>query len=163
MLRHSFLLVPAPGREEEAVSALTRWLRAVEALPGFHGGAVLREYAHEFKGFPDLLTLTYDLDRDTRHTFWEAAKALPDPMRPDIGDDIPPDQSAIIFAGESHSHPGGGHEDQSHDHVDGHEHASVDQLDFNRGGGLFARVLHVHAEVLADTTRHASAAVGERG
>lgn len=161
MLRHTFLLVPAPGREEEAVAALTTWLSAVEGLPGFHGGAVLREYAHEFKGFPDVLALTYDLDRDTRHTFWESAKALPDPMRPDIGDDIPPDQSAIIFAGEAHSHSAAGEHDHAHDDADGHDHAS-DQLDFNRGGGLFARVLHVHAEVLVDTTRYASAAVAVR-
>ena len=87
MHRHTFLLVPAPGRVEEAVSALSAWLEQVEHLPGFHGGAVLREYAGEFKGFPDVLTLTYDLDAETRHEFWEAAKALPDPMRPDIGDE----------------------------------------------------------------------------
>jgi hypothetical protein len=161
MHRHTFLLVPAPGREEEGVAALAAWLEEVQHLPGFHGGAVLREYAGEFKGFPDVLTLTYDLDAETRHAFWDAARALPDPMRPDTGDEIPPDQSALMFgsAGHAHSSAGSDH-DHQHDHGhDEHDHATLDQLDFNRGGGLFARVLHVHAEIVVDTTRRVAASV----
>jgi hypothetical protein len=156
MQRHTYLLVPAPGRGDEAVSALAAWLKQSEGLPGFHGGAVLREYAGEFNGFPDVLTLTYDLDRDTRHAFWDAAKALPDPMRPDVGDEVPPDQSATIFGNAGHSHDGAGDHDHDHPHGhshDEHDHPSADQLDFNRGGGLFARVLHVHSEILVDTAR----------
>src|SRR5258708_1355590 len=113
MLRHTFLLVPAPGRADEATAALQSCLLPVQHLPGFHGGAVLREYAHEFADLPEVLTLTYDLDRETRPQFWEAAKSLPDPMRPDVGDEIPPDQGATLLGGAGHAHAAG----QDHDHA----------------------------------------------
>jgi hypothetical protein len=57
-----------------------------------------------------------------------------------------------LLGSAEHSHSS----DDEHDHAhDDNRHASADHLDFNRGGGLFARVLHVHSEFLADTGRSA--------
>jgi len=158
--RHFFLLVPASGREDEAARALSDWLARVQDLPGFRGGAVLREYAGEFGGLPNVLALTYDLEPELRHAFWDTTSTLPDPMRPDLPGPIPPDQTAALLTDAGHTHTAD--HDDAHTHAGDHVHDIGEHLEFNRGGGLFARVLHVHSEILVDTTRPADYAALER-
>jgi hypothetical protein len=153
------LLVAAPGREDEAVQALTAWLSRAQEFPGFRGGAVLREYAGEFKDMPNVLALTYDLDsREVATAFADWVKTIPDPTRPDLPGPVPADQIGVLVSTVTqHSH---GH-DHDHDHT--HDHRPVGPgLEFNRGGGLFARLLHMHSEIVTDTSRQA-VAVGSDG
>jgi hypothetical protein len=69
---------------------------------------------------------------------WPKIEDKPTPIKSDIAGVQPADQGGLLF-------DGGG----THTHADGgsHEHPIVERLAFNRGGGLFARLLHVHAEV----------------
>jgi len=84
----------------------------------------------------------------------EAAKAFTaankraNPTLPDVPGPTPADQGAVLF-GSDHDHGDHGHD---HGHEHGHDHggqAPFAALDFNRGGGLFARLLHGHFEVAA--------------
>jgi hypothetical protein len=151
MLRHFHLFVAAPGREEEAERALRRWLDAVRDAPQFRGGAVVREYAGEFGDIRGALAVMYDVEsREEGRAFREHTKSVPNPMAQDLSGAEPVDQGAILFgeAGHVHNHA---HDDGHGDHV----HAAGDavaSLDFNRGGGLLARLMHGHFEILAYAT-----------
>lgn len=149
MLRHFHLFVSAPGRQSEAEEALREWLDNVKSAPQFRGGAVLREYAGEMGAVQSALAVIYDVaSREEGRAFREATKAIPNPMSQDIAGAEPPDQGAILFGRKAH-------EPQDHDHApdDAHSHlpASGVDLAFDRGGGLLARLMHGHFEVLADT------------
>ena len=151
MLRHFHLFVAAPGREEEAERALRHWLDAVREAPQFRGGAVVREYAGEFGDIRGALAVMYDVEsREGGRAFREHTSSVPNPMAQDRPGAEPADQGAILFgdAGHSHDHP---HNDGHGDHV----HAAADavaSLDFDRGGGLLARLMHGHFEILAQAT-----------
>ena len=58
--RDTFILVPSPGKGEEAQGVLTSWLRDIEGHEGYLGGAVLQESANEL--LPDTLVLTLDFE-----------------------------------------------------------------------------------------------------
>lgn len=148
MLRHFHLFVAAPGRQTEAEDALREWLENVGSAPQFRGGSVLREYAGEMGAVQSALAVIYDVEsRDEGRAFRESTKGIPNPMSQDIVGAEPPDQGAILFGRSAH-----GPEGHHHDTDDAHSHlpASGVDLEFDRGGGLLARLMHGHFEVLAD-------------
>lgn len=153
MLRHFHLFVAAPGRQTEAEEALHEWLDNVRSAPQFRGGSVLREYAGEMGGVHSALAVIYDVgSREEGRAFREATKAIPNPMSQDIAGAEPPDQGAILFGRAAHAP-----EDHKHDDDDAHSHVPTGgvDLDFDRGGGLLARLMHGHFEVMADTSADA--------
>ncbi len=161
MLRHFQLFAPAPGREAEAERALSRWLEAVSGVEAFRGGCVLREYAREFGDVEGALALTYDVDsREGGAAFREATASIPNPTRQDVPGGEVPDQWAVLFEASGHDHDHA-HEGDGHD---GHGHLGEDVatvLSYNRGGGLFARLMHGHFTVVSEATP-ASAVTADR-
>jgi hypothetical protein len=160
MLRNFQLFVAAPGRQEEAETELRRWLEAVASAPQFRGGAVVREYAGEFGEVRDALAVMYDVEsRDGNRAFREATKETPNPMAQDVSGGEPPDQGAILFAGGHHGHgpdadhTHGSHSDTGgvHEAEDGAGPSGLTSIEYNRGGGLLARLFHGHFEILAAT------------
>lgn len=149
MLRHFHLFVAAPGRQTEAEEALREWLDSVKSAAQFRGGSVLREYAGEMGAVQSALAVIYDVEsREEGRAFREATRAIPNPMSQDIAGAEPADQGAILFGRDAH-----GPEDHTHDTDDAHSHVPAGgvDLDFDRGGGLLARLMHGHFEVLTDT------------
>jgi len=146
MLRHFHLFVAAPGRQSEAEGALREWLATVSTAPQFRGGAVVREYAGEMGVVQSALALMYDVEsREEGKAFREATKAIPNPMSQDIEGAEPADQGAILFGGTGSAHVDHGHdEDEAHSHVP----QSGVELEFDRGGGMLARLMHGHFEIL---------------
>jgi hypothetical protein len=151
MLRHFQLFAPAPGREAEAERALQRWLEGVATAAEFRGGAVLREYAGEFGDVEGALAVMYDVEsREAGAELRRATADLPNPMSQDVSGDEPPDQGAVLYA-RVHDHAHGGNDD-SHAHLDegGHAHgASFGGLNYDRGGGMLARLFHGHFTIVA--------------
>jgi hypothetical protein len=159
MRRDVYILVPAPGRKEEAERALQQWLVELDEHPGYLGGAVLREYAGELA--PDTLGLVMDFETvEDGRALWKALKGKAYPTASDVPDGAHADQGWILFTDRLHAHDGGhGHTGSDEDHT--HEDAvAANQLEYNRGGGLFARLLHGHFEVahLYTATRGSAAA-----
>lgn len=151
MLRHFQLFAPAPGREAEAEQALQRWLDEVQSADEFRGGAVLREYAGEFGDVVGALAVMYDVEsREAGAAFKRATSHVPNPMAQDIPGDEPADQGEIIFR-SAHTHTAGS-DDHGHDHDDAHGRARASELHFDRGGGLLARLMHGHFQVLKAST-----------
>lgn len=167
MIRHFFLFAAAPGRQEEAERALCEWLASSKQFPQFLGGAVLRARAGELGDMPPPLAVTYDVkSREEGNAFKAASKSIPDPM----SEDMPgiEDQGHVLFGGcnghdhGSHGHHALDHHDDDHDHghsghEEGHAHLEVSseapaKLRFDRGGGLLARLMHVHFELLDQQT-----------
>jgi hypothetical protein len=153
VLRHFHLFVAAPGRQEEAERSLRAWLDGVRHDQRFRGGAVVREYAGEFGDVQGALAVLYDVEsREEGRAFREATQHVPNPMAQDVPGEEPPDQGMILFAASDDSRAGHGHshahgsEDHDHTHV---SHDAIAALTFNRGGGLLARVMHGHFEILA--------------
>lgn len=156
MLRHFQLFAPAPGREAEAEHSLRRWLEGVSDAAEFRGGAVLREYAGEFGEVVGALAVMYDVDsREAGAAFKRATSHIPNPMAQDVPGEEPADQGEVIFR-SAHTHAAASH-DHGHAHDDGHTNDPV-ELHFDRGGGLLARLMHGHFEILS--TSAGSAAVG---
>jgi len=159
MLRHFHLFVAAPGHEDEAERALRQWLAAVSEAPQFRGGAILREYAGEFGDVHGALALNYEVDsREAGKAFREATAHIPNPTAQDIPGAEPPDQGAILFRHAEHGHGHAEGDDNAHVHGD-----AVAGLHFHRGGGLLARLMHGHFEILAQTpTAQVTLAAAER-
>lgn len=160
VLRHFHLFVAAPGRQAEAEDALREWLDKVRSAPQFRGGSVLREYAGEMGAVQSALAVIYDVgSREEGRAFREATRAIPNPMSQDIAGAEPPDQGAILFGRSAH-----GPDDHHHDTDDVHSHLPADgvDLDFDRGGGMLARLMHGHFEILASTSAESDrvAAIG---
>lgn len=124
--RETFILVPRPGKGDEGQQALSDWLRALDGYPGYLGGFVLKESSGEL--LPDTLIVQLDLhgDKEIRMGFWDRLEKETNPLYPDDKSTDPPDQGAVIF-----DRPAGDLE-----------------LDYNQGGGLFAQLLHVHANLV---------------
>ena len=124
--RETFILVPKPGSGEEAQQALSDWLRAIDGYPGYLGGFVLKESSGEL--LPDTFVVQLDLhgDKQIRMGFWDRLEKETSPLYPDDKGTDPPDQGAVIF-------------DRPEGEVD---------LDYNQGNGMFAQLLHVHANLV---------------
>jgi hypothetical protein len=140
--RDLFIMVPAPGRVDEAEKALSDWLREIDGHPGYLGGAVLRESAGELLPGTMVLMLEFESTEAAR-ALWPKIEGKRNPFNADDGT-YPPDQGRILF-------------DLKHDHDhDGQDHPdNLSTLDFNRGNGLLARMLHVHAHAVDE---HAASA-----
>lgn len=141
--RDLFMVVPGPGRETEAEEALTKWLGELDGHPGYLGGALLRECADELLPGTLVLTLEFESTQAAR-AMWPKLRPLRTPVTADGDDRNPPDQGALMFA----------ELDQS---ADARSH-----LDFNRGNGLLARVLHAHCEVVTDFAATGSGPLTDR-
>jgi hypothetical protein len=135
--RDLFMVAPAPGRADEAQRALSDWLVELDGHPGYLGGAVLRECADEL--VPDTMVLMLEFESTAAaRALWPKLRGVQTPVAADGDDRNPPDQGRVIFDLEhGHAHAGDGA---------GHSHAAPPRLDFNRGGGLLARLLHAHCE-----------------
>ena len=126
--RDFFLLHPAPGRAEEARTALRNWLIELECQPGFLGGSVLNVFKKEIVPDAILLTLRFETTHAFR-AFWDRVRGTGYCVEADGEDPNPPDQSAVLSAPpNSDLHTGEG-------------------LVYDRGNGLFARLFHMHTEV----------------
>lgn len=146
MIRHIHWYVAAPGREDEGERALKNWIGLMEQAEGFRGATVLREEDH----LQGVVAVVQDWDtRDAAKAF-TAANKRSNPTLPDIPGPTPADQGAVLFESDhSHDHGEHGHDHGHGDH--GHAHGAQEPfagLDFNRGGGLFARLLHGHFQVI---------------
>lgn len=151
MLRHFQLFAPAPGREAEAESALRRWLEGAATATEFRGGAVIREYAGEFGDVEGALAVMYDVEsREAGAELRRATAHVPNPMAQDVAGDEPPDQGAVLYE-RDHQHYGSGNIDShTHGEQDGHgQGAPHGGLDYNRGGGMLARLFHGHFTIVA--------------
>ena len=128
--RETFVLVPRPGTGEEAQQALSEWLRAIDGYPGYLGGFILKESSGEL--LPDTLVVQLDLDGDKeiRMRFWNRLEQEINPLYPDDKTTDPPDQGAVIF-----------------DRPEGEV-----ELDYNQGNGMFAQLLHIHANLVDEHT-----------
>ena len=143
MLRQFQVFAAAPGRHDEAEARLREWLAAVRAAPQFRGGAVLREYAGEFGPIEGALAVTYDVEtREDGKAFRAATAHIANPMAQDSAGQEPADQGAILFAAPHVHAADGGHH--------GHDHDAHVNLEYDRGGGLLARLMHGHFAVVAD-------------
>ena len=148
MIRHIHWYVAAPGREDEAERALKTWIGLMPKADGFRGAEVLREDDHN----QGVLAVIQMWDSPEAASAFNAANKRMNPTLPDIAGPTPDDQGAVLFG------KAGGHGDHGHDHGDGghgHGHgapASFTALDFNRGGGMLARLLHGHFEVREQAT-----------
>ena len=144
MIRHIHWYVAAPGRGDEGERALKNWIGLMATAEGFRGAEVLREDDH-MRGVTAVVQMW---DSAEAAKAFNAANKRSNPTLTDIPGPTPADQGSVLFE-SSHAHDHG-----DHGHVDGHGHAHDAQelfasLDFNRGGGLFARLLHGHFEVVA--------------
>lgn len=145
MIRHIHYYAVAPGRQSEAERALIKWTTQMEKANGFSGAEVLREDDH-MKG---VVAVVQDWDSDEAVGAFLAANKAANPTLPDVAGPTPRDQGGVLFAGHGRA------DEHGHDHGDsphGHDHASpadLSKLDFNRGGGLFARLVHGHFDVIA--------------
>ncbi|HXG39454.1 MAG TPA: hypothetical protein VNJ28_00795 [Candidatus Limnocylindrales bacterium] len=137
--RDQFVLVAAPGRAAESEAFLRGWLRDLDGHPGYLGGAVLRESAGEV--FPDTYVLTLEFEStEAARALWPKIEGLHTPIEPDVPGVQPPDQGARLF--EWLARRRNGPEGGAGDDPPGHG------LAFNRGGGLFARLIHLHCEIV---------------
>jgi hypothetical protein len=139
--RDLFIMAALPGKEQEAQETLSKWLRQIDGQPGYLGGAVLRETAGEL--LPNTLVLSLDFEStEAARAFWPTIEG-PDNINPIYPDDRKPspDQGAVLFVRE-------GEGDDAK--------VAPAELRFDRGGGTFARLLHVHAEAVDEFTSVAS-------
>jgi hypothetical protein len=132
--RETFILATAPGRGDEARGALKEWLHEIDGTPGYLGGVILSAANKAMP--PDTVVLQLDFDStETLIPFFLSLKEAPNPIYPDDKSSIPPDQGGIIFA----------------------EDKDPSTLSFDRNGGMFAQLMHVHAHVFAEYSSGAAA------
>lgn len=136
--RDQFVLVAAPGRSDEALTFLKDWMRSLDGHPGYLGGAVLKESAGEV--FDDTYVLTIEFEStEAAKALWPKIEGKLTPIEP-VGGAQTNDQGGLLFdwiasRGDDHQDPVG-------------KAAAAAKLDFDRGGGLFARLIHLHGEIL---------------
>ncbi|TDE12280.1 hypothetical protein [Jiangella asiatica] len=136
--RDLFMLVPAPGRADEALIRLSNWLGELDGHPGYLGGAVLRESAGEL--LPDTMVLMLEFESTAAaRALWPKLRGLQTPVTPDGDDRNPPDQGRVLFELPDPPALGASNDDPE---------PAAPTLDYNRGGGMLARLLHVHAEAV---------------
>lgn len=140
--RDLFIFAPEPNKVDEAKAALSSWLRELDGHPGYLGGSVLDECAGEL--LPVVLVLVLEFEStEAARALWPKIENSTNPLYPDDKMDKRPDQGAVLFSGHGHDHS----PDETHD---------LPSLFYNRGGGLFARLLHVHAAAIDDFKAHAA-------
>jgi len=139
-----FIFVAKPGHGDEAKKYLGDWLRSLDGSPGYLGGSVLEEVAGEL--LPDTLVLTMDFESThAARAFWPTIADTVNPLDPDdktLGK--LPDQGTAFFDGTK----------------DAVKNGAELPLEFTRGDGLFARMLHIHAAVVAEVAVGQVAAAG---
>jgi hypothetical protein len=120
--RDVFIFVSQPGRADEAQAYLGDFLRSLEVHPGYLGGSVLKECAGELLPGTLVLILEFASTEDAR-ALWPKIETTVNPLYPDDKSDTSPDQGTAFFDGTG----------------------DAAALRFSRGGGLLARMLHIHA------------------
>jgi hypothetical protein len=137
--RDQFVLVAAPNKAFEAEAFLKDWLRELDGHPGYLGGAVLKESAGELLEDTYILAIEFE-STEAAKALWPKIEGKPTPIEPDTPGVQSVDQGGTVFEwilarGDDH-----------HDEVG--RAATKEKLEFNRGRGLFARLIHAHGEVL---------------
>ena len=137
--RDLFILVPAPGRSDEARAFAAQWLRDLDGHPGYLGGAVLEESAGEMLEHTMAVMLEFE-DTAAAKAMWPKIEPLVTPISSDVPGTQPRDQGPVLYQflvdrGDDHSEAGG------------LRAAATRRLEFNRGDGRFARILHMHSEI----------------
>ena len=131
--RDIFIFVAKPGTGDEAKKYLGEWLRSLDGHPGFFGGSVLEEVAGEL--LPDTLALLMEFDStEAARALWPKIENTVNPLYPDDKSDKSPDQGTAFFDGTK----------------DALAEGADLPLNFSRGDGLFARMLHIHAGVVEE-------------
>jgi hypothetical protein len=119
--RDIFIFLPQPGKAVEAKAYLGDWLRSLDEHPGYLGGSVLEETAGEL--LPDTLVMLLEFEStEAARALWPKIENTVNPLYPDDKSDKSPDQGTAFFNGTT-------------------------DLNFTRGNGLLARMLHIHAAV----------------
>ena len=140
--RDLFILVPAPDRADEAHALASNWLRDMDGHPGYLGGVVLRESAGEMLEETMAVMLEFE-DTAAAKAMWPKIENLVTPISPDTPGVQPRDQGPVLYqflverGGDSNE-------------ADTLRAAATRKLEFNRGNGLFARLLHMHSEIADD-------------
>lgn len=131
--RDLFIFVANPDQAEEARSYLSEWLRELDGHPGYLGGSVLKESAGEL--FDNTLVLALDFEStEAARALWPKIENTVNPLYPDDKSDKRPDQGTAFYDGSQDKVKAGG----------------PLPLEFTRGNGLLARMLHIHAEAVDD-------------
>lgn len=131
--RDIFIFVAKPDSGDQAKKYLGEWLRTLDGHPGYLGGSVLEEVAGEL--LPQTLVLLMEFEStESARRLWPKIENTVNPLYPDDKADKSPDQGAAFFDGTKDAVREGAHL----------------ALDFTRGDGLFARMLHVHAGVVEE-------------
>ena len=86
-----------------------------------------------------MLALEFE-STEAAKALWPKIEGARTPIEPDTPGVQPIDQGGILFdwiaaRGDDHKDPEG-------------KARAASQLEFNRGGGLFARILHIHSEII---------------
>src|SRR5215218_4107372 len=91
-----WVVLPAPGRADEAETRLKAWLSEIDGHPGYLGGAILREAADELPQHTMVLVLKFESTLAARK-LWPTIDGKPTPIEPDMPGLQPPDQGALLF------------------------------------------------------------------
>jgi hypothetical protein len=136
--RDIFIFNARPGSAEEAKKYMGEWLRSLESHPGYLGGSVLEEAAGEL--LPDTLILLMEFEStEAARALWPKIENTVNPLYPDDKSDKTPDQGTAFFDGTKDTIVAG----------------AESPLKFTRGGGLLARMLHIHAGVAEEVSLQA--------
>ncbi|HEX9551262.1 MAG TPA: hypothetical protein VF971_09225 [Candidatus Limnocylindrales bacterium] len=140
--RDLFILVPAPGRADEAAAFASAWLRQLDGHPGYLGGVVVRESAGEMLENTMAVMIEFE-DTAAAKALWPKIENLVTPISSDVAGAQPRDQAPVLTQFLI---------DRGDDHSEATELRAdaTRKLEFNRGNGLFARLLHMHGEILDD-------------
>jgi len=136
--RDIFIFVAKPDTGDQARKYLGEWLRSLDGHPGYLGGSVLEEVAGEL--LPETLALLMEFEStEAARALWPKIENTVNPLYPDDKSDKSPDQGTAFFDGTRDALAQGGDL----------------PLEFTRGDGLFARMLHIHAAVVDEVTTSA--------
>ena len=137
--RDLFILVPTPGRAAEARAFASKWLRNMDGHPGYLGGAVLQESAGEMLEETMAVMIEFE-DTAAAKAMWPKIENLVTPISSDEPGTQPRDQGPVLYQFLV---------DRGDDHTEASDlrASATRELAFNRGGGMFARLLHMHSEI----------------
>ena len=131
--RDIFIFVAKPDAADQAKKYVAEWLRSLEGHPGYLGGSVLEEVAGEL--LPNTLAVLMEFEStEAARALWPKIENTVNPLYPDDKSDKTPDQGSAFF------------DDTKQTLAEGGETS----LKFTRGGGLLARMLHIHAGVFEE-------------
>jgi hypothetical protein len=136
--RDIFIFVAKPGTADEAKKYLGEWLRSLNGHPGYLGGSVLEEVADEL--LPDTLVMLMEFEStEAAQALWPKIENTVNPLYPDDKNDKSPDQGTAFFDDTKTAMAAG----------------AESPLNFTRGKGLLARMLHIHAAVAEEVSASA--------